>query len=147
MFQIIATNSQNWHDYQFILDWINNGKKYHPKYVLKKINFVFVRSGCRYEHVGTDVIHTQNVTKAKTLNRVLQCIQCTQNGFPNNSFFFAGMIIFKLAGWARRAEFISQIKHFNCRPKSFCSYLFLKVLMNFKPSEFWIIAAVQNSYI
>ena len=107
---------------------------------------MFVRSGCRYEHVGNDMIHTQNVTKAKTLKRVLQCIQCTQNGFPNNSFFFAGMIIFKLAGWARRAEFISQIKHFNCRPKSFCSYLFLKVLMNFKPSEFWIITAVQNSY-
>ena len=56
------------------------------------------------------------------------------------------MIIFKLAGWARRAEFISQIKHFNCRPKSFCSYLFFKVLMNFKPSQFWMNIAVQTLY-
>lgn len=138
---MIATSSQNWHDYRFIPDWIYTGKKYHPQYFWKK-SILCLFCGCRYEHVGNDVIHKNNAIKAKTFSK--KCYNT--EWIPEQEEFFAGMIIFKLAGWARRAEFISQIKHFNCRPKSFCSYLFLKVLMNFKPSQFWINIAVQNSY-
>ena len=68
---MIATSSQNWHAYQFILDWIYTGKKYHPQYIFEEKKLCLFEVAVAMSSEGSDVIQKNNAIKAKTLKKVL----------------------------------------------------------------------------